>query len=200
MRLSKFAIIIILLPFVVILWYQWSHPSRWEQVLHPLEYKQLIVETSRKYSIDPYLISAIIYEESKFNPSSRSKVGAVGLMQVMPDTGAWIAKRQGRQFTANDLYSPEVNINMGCWYFNFLRDKYRDEKLALAAYNSGDKNVDRWLRDGEYSSVDEVVANIPYKETRTFVKRVLKTKAMYEKHYPEAFKKPPGVFKKPVGQ
>ncbi|MBE0448392.1 MAG: lytic transglycosylase domain-containing protein [Actinobacteria bacterium] len=200
MRLPKLAIIIILLPLAVILWYQWSYPDKWGHILYPIEYKGLIIGASKKYSVDPYLISAIIYEESKFNPSSRSKVGAIGLMQIMPDTGRWIAEKQGRRFTVDDLYHPEANIDMGCWYFNFLRAKYKDEKLALAAYNSGDKNVDRWLKAGEHSTVDEMIASIPYKETRTFVQRVLKTKKLYEKHYPGAFKEPPGASKKPVGQ
>lgn len=192
MRLTKLAVIIVLLPFIVILWYQWSYPNKFDHVLYPLEYRELITGASQRYSIDPYLVSAIIYEESKFNPSSVSEAGAIGLMQIMPNTGVWIAKKQGRQFTVNDLYNPEANIDMGCWYFNLLRAKYKDEKLALAAYNSGDKNVDRWLESGDHSTVDEMVAKIPYGETRMYVQKVLKTKEKYEKNYPSEFREAVG--------
>jgi len=188
MKIAKRSIVIIILPFLVILWYQWSYPDKWEHVRYPLEYKESIIEASNKYSLDPYLVAAIIYEESRFKPSSKSKAGALGLMQIMPDTGKWVAEKQGRKFGVDDLYSPSVNIDMGCWYFNYLRDKYKNEKLALAAYNSGDKNVDRWLAREDYDTIDEMVANIPYGETRNFVQKVMNTRAMYEKLYPGEFR------------
>ena len=188
MKLSRIAVIVILLPFLVIAWYQWSYPFKWERIIYPLEYREAIATASAKYDIDPYLISAIIYEESKFSPSSESKVGAIGLMQIMPETGRWIANKQGRSFTVDNLYGPNANVDMGCWYFRFLRDKYANDKLALAAYNSGDKNVDRWLADDKHSTVDEVIEKIPFEETRTYVLRVLKTRKVYERIYPGEFK------------
>lgn len=179
---------ILVLSLLVALWYQGTYPGKWERLRYPLEYKDLIKSASKTYNIDPYLVTAIIYEESKFNPSSESRPGAIGLMQIMPNTGQWIAEKQRRQFTTDDLYGPEVNINMGCWYFSYLRDKYRDERLALAAYNSGHRNVDRWLQGDNHTTVDFVIANIPYTETRQFVQRVLRTKGKYEKLYPGEFK------------
>jgi len=188
MRLSKIALIVITLPFIVLLWYQWSFTEKFDQVVYPLEYKADIATASKKYSIDPYLISAIIYEESKFNASSRSRVGAAGLMQIMPDTGRWIAEKQGRRFRVDYLYDPKVNIDMGCWYFDFLREKYDDERLALAAYNSGYNNVDRWLNNGLHNNIDDMLETIPFKETRLYVKKVIKTRQRYAELYVGEFK------------
>lgn len=192
MKVLKIIVIAILLSFFTGLWHLWSNPIKLERLLYPLENKELIYKASKDYSIDPYLISAIIYEESKFNPQSKSRAGAIGLMQVMPDTGNWIAEKQVRRFTVDDLYLPEVNIDMGCWYFSYLRAKYKDERLALAAYNSGDKNVDRWLKDSKYGTIDEMLENIPYKETRVYIPKILETKKTYERLYPDEFREPVG--------
>ena len=188
MRLSKIAIIVVILPFFVIMWYQWSFTDKFDQVFYPLEYKEEISQASKKYSMDPYLIAAMIYEESKFNPSSESPAGAVGLMQIMPDTGRWVADKQKRGFKVDDLLDHRVNIDMGCWYFDYLRDKYGDERLALAAYNSGHKNVDRWLDDGLHKNVDDMIETIPFKETRQYVQKVVKTRDEYAKIYSGEFK------------
>ncbi len=192
MKKLKTLTAIITLVFIGILWYRWSYPDSWQRLLFPLEYKESIAQASEKYLLDPYLIAAIIYVESKFDPVSESRNGAVGLMQVMPNTGSWIATKQGRKFSPGDLYRPEENIDMGCWYFNFLLGKYKDERLALAAYNSGYKNVDRWLRIKRYKDIDAWVENIPFGETKQFVKRVQKTKKIYQKNYPHAFRELPG--------
>lgn len=189
MRLFKFALFIIVATIMALSWYQWSYVEKWERLIYPLEYRQEIATAAEKHSIDPYLICAIIYVESKFNPFSESQVGAVGLMQIMPDTGNWIAKKQGRNFETKSLYDPQTNIEMGCWYFNYLRSKYGNEKLALAAYNSGDKNVDRWLRTSNYGTVDKMVLNIPYEETRNFIQRVEEARQKYGELYAGEFTK-----------
>ena len=187
MRIIKTISILIVLAILIGLLFQVSYPSKIEHIIYPLEYRKSIKAASVKYSIDPYLICAIIYVESKFNPSSESSKGAVGLMQVMPDTGKWIAKTTGQQFDVNDLDDPEKNIDMGCWYFNYLRSKYQDERLVLAAYNSGYKNVDTWLRTANHDTVDDLITRIPYSETRLFVQRVQKARSMYKKIYPKEF-------------
>ncbi len=187
MKAIKFAVTILILLTVAFLWYRWSNPDKWEHILYPLEYQDLISEASTKYSIDPYLVCGIIYVESKFNSFSESKVGAIGLMQVMPGTGTWVAKKQGKTFNPDNLTSPQLNIDMGCWYFNYLRSKYGDEKLALAAYNSGYKNVDRWLKQAGSGTVEDLVTKIPFKETRMFIQRVEAARDMYKKVYPNEF-------------
>lgn len=187
MKAIKIAVTILIILTVAFLWFRWTYSDKWERILYPLEYKDLIGKASARYSIDPYLICGIIYVESKFDPFSESKVGATGLMQVMPGTGTWIAKKQGRAFDPNTLTNPEINIGMGCWYFNYLRSRYGDEKLALAAYNSGYKNVDRWLKEAGSGTVEDLVQKIPFQETREFIQRVQSARDMYKKIYPNEF-------------
>ncbi|MEW5706136.1 MAG: lytic transglycosylase domain-containing protein [Actinomycetota bacterium] len=188
MRLAKLLLSIIILTLVAIVWYQLSYSDKWERLKYPLEFKAEIASASQKYSIDPYLIAAIIYVESKFNPISESRAGAVGLMQIMPNTGIWISKKRGTEFYPADLKDPGVNIDMGTWYFNYLKHRYGSEKLALAAYNSGYKNVDRWMEESQSSNVDDIIESIPYKETRDFIMRVEKVREIYAKLYPSGFK------------
>lgn len=184
LRTLGFVIVIFTLA---VLWYQKTYPQKLEHMFYPLEYKESIAQASKDYSIDPHLICAIIYVESKFNPRSESNAGAVGLMQVMPQTGQWIAKKQGRPFSVSDLNDPATNIDMGTWYFRYLKSKYGNDKLALAAYNSGFRNVDRWLKNNSSSTVDEMVTRIPFEETRAFVVRVKSAEKMYKKLYPDEF-------------
>jgi soluble lytic murein transglycosylase len=162
-------------------------PEFWNRVEYPLEYKEEIKAASEKYDLDPFLVCAIIYVESKFEPSSKSRVGAVGLMQIMPETGQWAATKRGNSYTVDDLDNPSVNIDTGCWYFRYLLLKYKNEKLALAAYNSGFKNVDRWLVKSKDKTVDEIIASIPYKETRQFIDRVEGAQEIYRKTYAAEF-------------
>lgn len=152
-----------------------------ERLYYPLEYVDQINRASSDYGLDSSLIAAVIFEESKFDPAVRSKAGAVGLMQVMPQTGRWVAAKKGRRFEEKDLLDPDINVDFGSWYLRYLKDKYRDEDLALAAYNGGLDNVDRWIVDGEAPAT--TVGKIPFKETREFVSRVKKTRAKYRELY-----------------
>lgn len=160
------------------------------RLAYPLRYKETIAAEGRRNRVDPFLISAIIFEESKFDPRSKSSAGALGLMQVMPETGKWVAAKRDRTYRPQDLLDPGENIATGSWYFRFLLSRYRDERLALAAYNSGHKNLDRWLsergRAGKTLTGD-MVREIPFPETRNFVRRVEETRAVYRRLYPRAF-------------
>ncbi|HEY3373826.1 MAG TPA: lytic transglycosylase domain-containing protein [Candidatus Aquicultor sp.] len=187
MRLLRAIAIVIILVTVGLVWFQKAFPLDWDRVLYPLEYETSIMEASQKYSIDPYLVCGIIYVESKFNPSSESGAGAIGLMQIMPATGKWIANKQGKADAQITLDDPITSIDMGTWYFRYLSTKYNNEKLALAAYNSGYKNVDRWLKERGTGNIDDMVANIPFEETRAFIVRVKSAQKMYEKLYPGEF-------------
>ncbi|MCL5291979.1 MAG: lytic transglycosylase domain-containing protein [Actinobacteria bacterium] len=157
-----------------------------ERLFYPLEHSELIKKASVEHSLDPYLISAVIFEESKFDPAIRSKAGAVGLMQIMPETGRWVAARQGRLFREEDLLKPGVNIDMGSWYLRYLKAKYNDEDLAVAAYNGGMENVDKWMSAGQ--TPETTVERIPFKETREFVARVKKSRAKYRELYENELK------------
>ena len=117
----------------------------------------------------------MIEQESKFRPDVKSSSGAIGLMQLLPATAKGIAIHTGgNRFVVSDLYTPELNVRYGAWYLEHLIQKYRDERTALAAYNAGQENVDRWLRAGE---------GIQFPETRAYVDRVERLKGIYRRTY-----------------
>jgi soluble lytic murein transglycosylase len=154
---------------------QQSKPGWWERLWYPLRYEQIVRGHADNYSLDPALLAAVIYQESKFKADARSTSGAIGLMQLLPDTAKGIALHTGGSaFRVDDLYDPEINVRYGAWYLRHLLRKYRDERSALAAYNAGQDNVDRWRRQG---------SGIRFSETRAYVGRVEELKKIYRDAY-----------------
>jgi soluble lytic murein transglycosylase len=154
---------------------QTSKPGWWERVWYPLRYEQIVRGHARNYDLDPALVAAVIYQESKFKANARSASGAIGLMQLLPATAQGIAVHTGgTQFRTSDLYDPEINVRYGSWYLRHLLEKYGDERTALAAYNAGQDNVDHWRADG---------GGIRFAETRAYVKRVEELKDIYREAY-----------------
>ena len=152
-----------------------TEPRWYERVRYPLRYEELVKGHAANYGLEPQLVAAVIYQESKFDPNAESASGAVGLMQLLPSTGQGIADRTGGDaWTPEDLHDPELNIRYGSWYLRHLLDKYGDEELALAAYNAGQTNVDRWQEEG---------VGIQFDETRHYVERVQKLKRTYAEAY-----------------
>ena len=140
---------------------QSSKPGWWERLWYPLSYQQIVRGHARNYDLDPALLAAVIYQESKFKADARSRSGAIGLMQLLPDTAKGIAIHTGgSRFRVEDLYNPEINVRYGAWYLRHLLQKYGDEQDALAAYNAGAGAVSR-------------SAGVPrFSETRNYVKRI----------------------------
>jgi soluble lytic murein transglycosylase len=152
-----------------------TEPRWYERMRYPLRYDQIVVGHAENYELEPQLVAAVIYQESKFDADAVSESGAVGLMQLLPSTGQGIADRTGgKNWTPEDLKNPELNVRYGSWYLRHLLDKYEDEELALAAYNAGQTNVDRWRAEG---------AGIRFPETRHYVERVQKLKRTYAEAY-----------------
>ena len=152
-----------------------TEPVWFERLRYPLRYEEFIAGHSNNYGLQPELLAAVIYQESKFDADARSSSGAVGLMQLLPETGQGIADRTGGdEWRPQDLLEPELNIRYGSWYLRHLLDKYGDEELALAAYNAGQANVDRWREQG---------VGIQFDETRHYVRRVQKLKEIYARAY-----------------
>ena len=151
----------------------------------PAEYNSFVSEYSEKYGVPENLIYAVIKTESKFDSSAESSVGAVGLMQMMPDTFSWLTSdRLGDRYSVGMLYDPETNIKYGVYYLSWLYDKYADWDTALAAYNAGPGNVDKWLEDPEITDTESgKLVNIPFKETRNYVKKVNKAREKYDSLY-----------------
>jgi len=144
-------------------------------------YKDYIVQYSKEYELDPYLVMAIINAESKFDKDAISSKGAMGLMQMTESTAEWVAESTNTtDFETHDLYDPETNIKMGCWYINKLRDEFGNTQLVLAAYNAGPGNVEEWLKDSNISKDGQYLDNIPYGETDNYIKRVLLNKEIYQ--------------------
>jgi soluble lytic murein transglycosylase len=152
-----------------------TEPRWYQRLRYPLRYEEFIRAHARNYRLEPQLLAAVIYQESKFDADARSPSGAVGLMQLLPETGQGIADRTGgSQWTPDDLLNPELNIRYGSWYLRHLLDKYGNESLALAAYNAGQTNVDRWRERG---------VGIQFQETRHYLKRVQELKRLYASAY-----------------
>jgi soluble lytic murein transglycosylase len=156
--------------------YFWNNQPTWfERIRYPLRYEQIVRGHARNYDLDPALLAAVIYQESKFTADAKSSSGAIGLMQLRPDTAEGIAIRTGgTKFQVSDLYNPEINVRYGSWYLRHLLDKYGDEKTALAAYNAGQRNVDEWRAEGE---------GIQFPETRAYVDHVEHLKHVYAQAY-----------------
>lgn len=159
------------------------------RLVFPIRYASLIAQAGADYRLEPHLIAALIRVESSFDPRARSAKGAIGLMQLMPETAEWIALKKGVSLTearAQELEDPRLNIDYGSWYLRTLLDDFRgDIVLALAAYNSGWGNVRGWLAKDVWSGRPDEVDQIPFPETRAYVRRVLATWKWYERLYPE---------------
>jgi len=150
-----------------------STPPWFERLRYPLRYTEYVRVHARENHLDPALLAAVIYQESKFRSDAQSDSGAIGLMQLTPSTAHGIAIRTGGgAFRTDDLYNPEINIRYGAWYLANLFDKYHSETLVLAAYNAGQGNVDRWLAHDEA---------IQFPETASYVQRVEHLQRVYRK-------------------
>ena len=151
----------------------------------PLTNTGVIREQAAQTHLDPALIAAVIYAETKFDPRP-SSAGAEGLMQVLPDTAYFVAHLSGGvRFTASDLTTPSVNVAYGSYYLRYLLDRYHgSELLALAAYNGGLSNVDSWVAQAGAAGRRMTAAEIPFAETRAYVQRVLAAQQAYRSAYP----------------
>ena len=150
--------------------------SLYLQYKYPLKYSEQIKKYAEEFGLEKELVSAVVYEESRFRPESSSDKGAIGLMQLLPDTAEYIAKKiDDKEYKEENLASADINIRYGCYYLSYLHKKYSDWDKTLAAYNAGEGNVDRWITEGDYQ--------VRFEETRNFVDRVKASKEMYKLIY-----------------
>jgi soluble lytic murein transglycosylase len=150
----------------------------------PLDYPSIIRQQAAEKHLDPALVAAVIYAETKFDPRT-SSAGAQGLMQLMPQTAAFLAHRSGATtFTTADLATPQVNIAYGSYYLRYLLDEFRGNTAeAVAAYNGGEANVGRWIAEARADGHPFRVVDIPFPETRDYVQRVLQARSEYRRTY-----------------
>ena len=155
-----------------------------EKSAYPLEYTDLVNKAAKEYNLQPALIYGVIHTESRFNPDAGSSVGAVGLMQIMPETFDWLQEKRGEagKYTTEDLYMPSVNIDYGSYLLRYFLDYYGNEKCAVAAYNAGFE-VSNWLEDPNCSPDGMTLDVIPYPETSEYVVKVENAKQKYIELY-----------------
>jgi len=152
-------------------------PDTVERATHPLRYEETIRRVGEEQGVEPTLIAGVVYAESRFGHESESHQGAYGLMQILPSTAKFISERSGIR---GDYRDPRTNLRMGAWYLSYLDERYSgDERLALAAYNSGEGRVDGWLSEEGF----DVRSDIPFAETRQYVDDVLEARKDYENLY-----------------
>ncbi len=177
--------VIVIVALGLVLLFAVRGPVWWQRLYHPLRYRTAIAASAEKNGIDPYLVAAVINAESGFDRTQVSAAGAVGLMQLMPATATEVAAAEGIDGTlgADDLKDAELNIALGSRHLADLLGRYTDTETALAAYNAGSGNVDRWM--SEQGGTTLTAAGFP--ETRAYVGRVLSERARYAKLYPDAF-------------
>jgi soluble lytic murein transglycosylase len=158
-----------------------QQPGYW-YALYPLPFRQSVQKWSGQRQLNPLLVLSLIRQESRFQPQIRSSAGAIGLMQVMPETGTWIA--QQLKLTTHNLDLVEDNLNLGTWYLDHTHNTYQNNSLmALASYNAGLGNLDQWLDQYPSQDLDRFVETIPFSETQNYVKKVLENYWNYLRLY-----------------
>jgi len=164
-------------------------PSEKQRTLYllayPLGYPSWINQYAQKRNLDPAFLTAVILEESRFDPQAVSPAGARGLMQVLPATANQIVQRvKVNAYSDTLLFDPEINLRLGSWYLSSLMEEFRGKEIGvLAAYNAGPHVVREWLARNPSAPEDEFVENIPYGETRNYVIRVLGSAQVYRMLY-----------------
>ena len=159
-------------------------PRTYWEALFPKPYWTDLKKFSSQNALDPYLVASLIRQESEFNPAAVSRANAVGLMQLLPKVGSAVAREEKlRHFSSSQLFTPEVNLQLGTRYFREMVDKFGAFEYALAAYNAGSNRVDDWQGQGKYRDPQEFVESIPFTETREYVQAILRNASVYKQLY-----------------
>lgn len=153
------------------------------RIIFPLDYWPLIKKYSDAHRLDPYLMTALIAQESTFTADVRSSANAVGLMQLIPSTGRRYAAKLGIRYSSRILAQPETNIRLGMRYFRDLMDRFGGAHYALASYNAGERRIARWIAERPGLEQDEFIDDIPFPETQNYIKRILGTADDYRRLY-----------------
>lgn len=157
-----------------------------ERSIFPRDYGEYVSKYSAEYNVPEYIIYSIIKTESDFKPLAKSSAGACGLMQMVPDTFSWLTGEEhlGEYLPEDALFIPEINIKYGTYYLNYLYKKFdHNWDTVFAAYNAGEGNVSKWLADSSYSDGNGNLTDIPFSETKNYVKKVNSSMEFYKKLY-----------------
>lgn len=168
--ISFFLIMAIILCSVTVFYY----------VRYPIKYNAEIIRYSNDNNLDPTLVASLINVESSFNTNAKSSSGAIGLMQIMPQTGNFVAEMFKESFNEQNLYDVKTNIKYGCRYLKYLKDKFNNNKTMLYAYNAGEGSVNLWLKNKDYSNDGVTLHDVPYKVTNEYVEKILAGQKYYQ--------------------
>lgn len=181
----KFLIILILLLLIYFVLFKVVEiDKKIMKAIYPLKYTEYVEKYAKKYDIDPYMVYAIIKAESNFDENAKSTTDAIGLMQIMEETALETANKMDLDVSVEDLFKPDININIGLNYFTYLLNKYDDNyALAIVAYNAGMGNVDNWIKEGIIEEDGSDLENVPFKETNNYVRKILRDYEIYKDLY-----------------
>lgn len=184
-RLLKFLITLLILASIIfILFKVIKIDDIIMKKLYPLKYSEYVEKYAKEYNIDKYMVYAIIKAESNFNENAKSSSDAIGLMQIMEITAIETARKMDLEVTEEDLFKPDLNINIGLKYFTYLLSQYDNNyPLAIIAYNAGMGNVDAWIKDGTIKEDGTDIENVPFKETNNYVRKILRDYEIYKELY-----------------
>lgn len=181
---AEIVLIVVLIAALAALWQNFYRESILKAA-YPEKYQVLVEKYSAQNGVDPLLIYSVIKNESGFNPNAVSSIGAVGLMQLTPDTFEWakMLSPPAESIDSSRLSDPEINIRYGTVVLSTLMTEFGNLRTAIAAYHAGRSNVKKWLADSNYSPDGKTLVTIPFADTNIYVGRVLQTEEMYQKLY-----------------
>ena len=184
-RFAAFFLGVVILCMAFSFFFAMQSESMQRQYIYPYPYRSIVEHYAAKYKVDSSLVAGMILSESKFQSGAKSHRGAVGLMQLMPETALWISEQiDDKEYNPGELHEPQKNIEYGTWYIASLEKEFEgNEVLALAAYNAGRGNVHDWMEENHWGMDFREVSAIPYEETRVYVMSVLKNRQKYWELY-----------------
>lgn len=185
--IASVCILLALLAVLTLLWVRVWQPRK-QRIIYPLEYREELLAASAEFEIDPCMLAALVQVESSYQADAVSPVGAIGLMQIMPETGQWLSGKieLEEEYTDEMLYDPLVNLRLGCWYLNYLLDRYDGQwQEALTAYIAGQGQVDKWLKDPALSADGKHLDVIPGQDVKEYAAKVMRFHEHYKEAYPD---------------
>ena len=171
-----YILIILIIGFILVI----NIKEQMMKSMYKKEYSEYVEKYSKEYNVEADLIYAIIKAESNFKPDAVSNKNAQGLMQLMYATAEEVAQKNGIELNEENILEPEINIKIGTKYISELLEKYECMEVALAAYNAGSGNVDKWIKEGIIKADGSDIENIPFKETNTYVRKILRDYKIYQ--------------------
>lgn len=180
--ITVLAVLLLLAGVLALVWR--SGYDALQKAAYPLKYEELVYQYAEMYELPPSLVFAVIRTESSFDPNAESLAGAKGLMQLVDSTYEWVYDRLiGDPRSADTIFEPEANVRCGCRLLQYLIKRFGNVETALAAYNAGSGKVTQWLKDPQYSDDGVTLKDIPYTETKNYVRRVVEAQKAYQEIY-----------------